>query len=536
MVSVLLVDDEYLVLQWLRETIDWTGLKAEVVGEALNGRDALAKVDKLQPDIVVTDIRLPLMDGIELTKQIRENYPAVKIILLSGYGEFDYAQQAIQYGAIDYLLKPVDNDKVIAVVKNAVCLVEKETAEAREKDELKKQVLESLPALKKNYLYDLVMGLSDNIRESEELLRIFRMKTGSCYEILLLKLDYDGAIVEDELRKLMFWQQVMDICSEIVSRNGFDKDFNLLSQDELVCILGKEAEKKYDLASKAFSISGEIREKVNELLGIMITIGISNAYEGLSSLHQCYRESQLAITGKLVRGTNSIIHIRDIALNDSIHRYPIEYERKLLNAIGNIDMESADNRLKELFDFMLESKINSIGFVQRVSTEIVTMISRLVYDMGGSLEEALGNGFNPVLEIRKLETLASFSEYIHTVISKVICYMDSKRSAKARNLIGKALEYIQENLNNDISVEEVSSVIGISNNYFSLLFKQESGTNFIDYLTTQRIQMAKKLLRNKNLKIYEICEMIGYHDAKYFSQVFKKETGLTPNDYRNSLP
>jgi len=539
MKTIFFVDDEELVLEWLHNTINWEELGIHVAGQSSNSTEALERIKECKPNILITDIYMPGINGIQMIKQLKEILPSMKVIVLSGYADFQYAQQALQYGAEDYLLKPIDNDKVIDVINRVARLLDKEMEERKERELLRKQVHESLPALKEKFLCEFLSGIYNPDYVTEEMLKSFNLDGKVSFAVILVNVDkpYEYTKENNGMNKLISFYEIKNICMEVLNEYMLDTGLTVLHQGEIVCILKyypgmpQPLEKSPD----PLRIAMEIQERVENKLKLKTTIAISNRYEGVSAICRCYEEACNAIKHKLLRGPGSIIHIQDIMPVKHVLPYPIDYERRLLNAISSRDQATAITKLEELFSYLRKENINSIAFLQRLCLEITAIAGRMAYNIGGSMEEAFGKDFNPIVGIMNCDTLDAFFSYLKNIILTLINYIDSKNISKTKSIISRAVEYIKDNFAKDISIDEIAEYIGISNNYFSLLFKQEMGVNFVDFLTSYRIEMAKKLLANKEFKVYEIGEKVGYSNSKYFSQVFKKITGMSPADYRNFI-
>lgn len=416
MLNLLLLDDEYLVRKGISETIEWHDYGIHIIGEAPDGMKGLELAIKFQPDIVITDIRMPIMDGLEFMNKLKENGLNPGVIVLSGFEDFNYARSAMQNGALAYLLKPIDNDLLIDTVKSVVSKI---MADRNTKQYLKKLENE-MPAITRQFLLDLIINDikdEEKIKEKINLLNIAEYI--SDYYFLVIKIDdYDLISKQISSDKLNYLKELIkQLISDIFINVTIFKYITInKSDDEIIIFLHIKHKdiKAMDLIKFACHA---LLTNFSKSYTYTLSIGISNLYDDFINISKAYNEAFAASKCKLLQGSSSLVHINETAF---------------------------------------------LGY---------------------------------------------------------------------RKEIRDAIKYIRNNYSKDITVELVAKDLYISPSHLMHIFKKELGKTFNECLTDYRINMAKELLLDSRYKIYEVSTSIGYGDVKYFSQIFKKATGMTPSDY-----
>ncbi|HHV98398.1 MAG TPA: response regulator [Clostridiaceae bacterium] len=531
MYKILIVDDEPVVRNGIKNTIDWNKAGFEFVGDCENGREAIEAVDALQPDVVLTDIYMPFVDGLELARYISEKFPHIKVIILTGYDDFEYAQQAVKLKVYDFLLKPITANelrKILEKVKNDLDI---EAKKAEELNKLKLQLRESMPILRERFLERLVSG---HLRagELDEKLNLFGINfSGSEFISLVVDVDEYGKLgkmqekAEDEL--LLF--AVFNISEEIVSREKRGIVFQNRNNNIVIILSGKTP---LSVKETAIRLADEIRQSVEKFLGFTITIGIGVVCSSLMDINRSYKGALSALDYRFVLGKNKVINITDMEHNNtefSLHK--MQWEKKIISLLKigtsqEID-EAVETLIKDLKASLMPVRRCYI-YIQQVITSVINTIDELGID-----ENEVFDGINPFTEVYKFKTLDEMSTWLKKLCSKAAKAILDQRSDYSKVQVERAIEYIRQNYNDtEISLNSVCKHLFISVSYFSLIFKNNTGKTFIEYLTSVRIEKAMELLRTTNLRSYEISKKVGYDDPHYFSSIFKKETGMSPTEYR----
>ena len=528
MIRVMLVDDEVIVRRGICESIEWKKYDVCIVGEASNGVAALEMLPEVAPDIVITDIRMPLMDGLEFSKRLKEQKEDVKIIILSGYEDFIYAKRALQLGANDYILKPISNEEIIA----AIIKLKEVIAEERRG---KEKITDSRFLLNKNYFHikskfirNLINHQNNLSLAKAEARKLNINLNGPNYVVFILAVEGLGRLsVEDqELQKYA----VANIAEETLLKNHFGVVASDDITNELIGILNT----KHTSSGFMDMVCRKIQENVEQFLGMTVSVGIGTGCHYLADLEESYRLARCALNYKFYTGKRSlhIYNSRQKFKDFDTYVFPIKEERKLLDCLKESKVEQLNEVMEKLFDGFTEELLEEERVRETCCRLLNTMISEIEL-MGIPMEAYIGKRINPYGEIQKLEVLSDIYKWFCDLMHQMYRSIEEHKKKKYKSIVLNGIKYMESNYQNDITLADLARAIHVSPNYFSKLFKDETEVNFSDWLNKLRIEKSLELLRRNDLKIYEIANLVGYTDYKYYSAIFKKITGLTPKQYKD---
>ena len=533
MIKVFLCEDEFVVREGIKNNIDWAGNGYEFVGEASDGELALPLIRKLEPDIVITDIKMPFMDGLELSRVIRKELPFAEIVILSGYEEFDYAKQAISIGVAQYLTKPISGDDLL-----------------RELDTLREKIIRSKEerALKEQFKKEME---ENDRRERSDLFRY--LVSGDCAVPELLqraeKLGIDLSAMWYNIVLLFTKSEHHEI--EEYSRSSVTIDEYLLEiADEMECIVFDR-----DLEGKAILIMADSEEELGRRQSALIEKfeavfkdyshvrfcgGIGKAVNRLSRLNESYEDAGCALANRFfVPDSGFFTAKRDMAQTSATEE---QFDMSTIDA-KRIDKSNVQKFLKmgnldeipfyvgEFVKSVGEDAFNSYIFRQYIAMDVFFAVSGFMEEITGGKEGA------GIAEVSKeaLGNVTSVTEYITQVIESAIRYRDSIATNRYKDIVDSAVKYIEENYaDEELSLNQLASHVNVSPNHLSTIFSQQTGKTFIKYLTEYRMDKAKEMLRCTSKRSSEISEAVGYKDPHYFSYMFKKTVGMTPTNYRGN--
>lgn len=521
MYTIVVADDEEELRKALIRRVDWESVGFTVVGEAENGVEALELVEKYEPDLLLTDIRMPFISGIELARQVREIRPATQIAFLSGFDDFSYAQQAIQYNIVSYLLKPISAAELTEELKKIREKIDEKFKEFSSQNTCggQMEILGFLMPL----LFDGFLGEAGEEKERRllaEAVSCGLMKSEENdfhYTVMITSIiDEDGEnctkrasvnaidlILKKYVKHISFYMEGRVVSLLMATQAGFDKYLHIIVED--------------------------IAQSVKRIMGLSSLIGVSRVVAGLSLLHETYVEAMNAISYSKRNGT-AVHFISDVERSED---FDIE---KMQTAIGEVEdyirggtRQELETHLNGIFDQMEQEDISPM-VANFMLMQLISAVFRIVYVVaeGEAVAELQKNmplqiqgAFEAPQEIR--------SQYIRfCVAARELITEQRKKSSTV--LCDKALEIIENRyMDQELSLVSISSEIAVSPNYLSALIKKSTGRTFIDLLTKKRIETARDLLLCSSLKIREISEKCGYSDQHYFSYCFKKYTGMSPN-------
>jgi two-component system response regulator YesN len=528
MIRLMIVDDEEEIRQGIKNTIEWEANGVQICDTAENGKEAVEKIDRLQPEIILLDIRMPVMSGLQVLEHIKACHYSTKSIILSGYDDFAYAQSALKNGASDFLLKPCLPQEILETVLKVKALVEEEKGKKELLDGLKTRFHESLPFLKQMYLTKLLKKIQRQ--------KVDFIENSALYKINLENRDISAALIridefsafaaqnsyEDaELYKFAIW----NIADEILGAKLKCEIFQLY--DDIVALInGRD---RCELSG----LLNEVKDNILKHLGLSISIGLGSACESIDTVYLSYDEAVKAIDFAFFAGPNSITEYEDIKeLISYESAYPIHEETELLNSIKSGKSSELEENIEAFFKGLSRANYSK-DVLLKSGMALLMSIYHLGIEKSIDPEEVFGNMQTTISDFLKLNSLASVKAKLYQLAYTSCEKLNNKKSSN--KVVEKALQFISNNYNKDISLETVANEVFITPSYLSLLFKQTMAENFIDYLHKVRIEKACELLKNLRYKTYEVASMVGYNDVKYFSQLFKKYTSMTPSEYKSSL-
>ncbi|MDO4306164.1 MAG: response regulator [Eubacteriales bacterium] len=533
MYRILLVDDEILVRDAIRENIDWAGIDCELVGDCQNGQEAAEFVKKHPVDIVLTDICMPYMDGMELSHFLHDNYPDIVIVIFSGFGEFEYAKKAIQYNVSEYLLKPITAMELTAVINKM-----KEKVDQRQKE---KRRLENLTRASENYrrnaqiirskAIEALVTCSRDVKESLEQLRTMGIELeASNYRVAVFDIDlYSGMYpidVEKRQESALMAFVVYNVSNEIVERESAGLAYQ--EGSNRVCVLFQGTRTK-EFSNKIRSICREIQQKVKEVIGIDLSVGIGRWVRSPEELLISHDTAAKAIQYRYLLGGCLLLDMEENQENGEISLYEtLDQLTDSLKTGKKETMELCLARMEQEIKGAFVGKSRACMYLQQIIRAIGSACDSIQTDRDETVKDM------EVL-LRKVTEQSTFQQAIGLVkeyAEKVFEELSNLNSSSGQRQALLALDYIQNNyMDPDLSLNEICSYLGISTSYFSTIFKEVTGGTFMEMLIRTRMDKAKELLKNTTLKNYEIAEKVGFSDSHYFGISFKKMTGKTPTEY-----
>ena len=524
--TVLLVDDEEEVIKIIMKKIDWEELGFSVIGYANNGVKALEMVEEFQPDVVMTDIKMPYMDGMELSGHIKEKFPVTKILLLTGFDAFEYAKEAVHLEIEEYILKPVNSMELKRVFAHLKEKLDQEISEKRNAEILQKYYLDSLPLLQANFYSTLIEG---RIHEDElpKFLEDYQLVFEGPFFCCLV-VHTSSSQVPENMNPLLLATAVQKQVQERLGERWRAKCFSYLGNTVLLAQLSNENEVS-DLTDDCDRFCGY----VGRMIGAVVTVGIGQVCSRVLDLASSYTSAREAVSYRVIYGTGKAINMKEIApqeMKKSDDTDDAELSN-LFKAIRLNDREEIEEAVESYWSHLaLQEKS-----LQQYHIEVMNLVSAL-YRFASNNEISVDEFSS---DMRKLygELLdlgpQSLKKWIMNISFAFHERLLRARSRSTQSFVSKAREYVRNNYSDeDLSLDSICEFLGVSNSYFSTIFKKETGSTFIGYLTDYRMERASRLLIETNEKSYIIAKHVGYSDPNYFSYVFKRKFGVSPSKYR----
>jgi two-component system, response regulator YesN len=538
MYKLILVDDEEYVREGIVQEVDWEQVGFEVVDRAENGREAIELIERLLPDVVVTDIMMPFMDGMQLAEWIKERYPAIKIIILTGFDEFEYAQKAIRLHIDEYVLKPFSAQEFIDVLLKVNLKIDEEISQKENVQLLQEHYHKSLPILRETFLASLISRKLSKAEIEEKLINYNVKLTGDRFVVSVLSID-NNSETKERLQSLKYSGDqelklfaVYNIAEEIVNKHQSGPIF--MFNDRVVLLAVTEGTARNTMMEQLLRGLDEIVQSIEKYLKFSVTIGVGTVRNHKTEIKYSYEDAVLALDYRQILGNNRVICIDDVEkrIVENV-RFDELQAQAIIRCIKTGTTSEMQEIVEDLFKGFVETQV-SIQDYQIYLLEILTSILKAAKDANLDLDTVFGTNFSIIAEVYKFNQLHEAKDWIINLCMKIMQSVVNERKYSYQNLIDQAKEYTQEHYQeSDISINKVCSHLHISTGYFSSIFKKEVKMTFVNYLIQIRMESAKELLRSTELKSFEIAEKVGYADPNYFSFCFRKLFGLSPKEYRN---
>lgn len=524
--KLMIADDEKWVRTAVKTLIPFDKLDVTLVCEASNGIEALELCRQHNPDILLTDIMMPGLTGLDLIKELRSCSPNIKIAVISGYSDFEYAKTAMKYGITDYLLKPVDENELLQVIERFKREIGSETMQNKAKEQEKEQYRQAVPVLFEAFLNQAVTHntmTADKIKG--EFTKYGISFTRQYYSIAIISPD-DPQSLGDRNNAEHFKQ----IVKRVMKRFLGAVTFSLSGSPDMASIINQDTTDN-EAILKAFNLCSRIFDR---RLGITVSAGLSSPTRQLGMLEQLGRQASKSLEGRFWNGPGQLhfytpkgfkeefpLHLTEEALNKITLNMKLSNIQTALSYVGGICGELNKHRDIEP-DLVRE-------FFWQIIQSVISMLNiQLPYIR----HETLMTGEQPYESIKKTYFMDQLEYFTKDIMQRIFDFYHDKNPLNNSNLVENAKKVIESNYAGDISLEQVARHVHLSPAYLSELFKKETGMSFIDYKTIVRIENAKRLINSTPLNIYEISTRVGYSDPKYFSKLFKKITGKTVFEYK----
>ncbi len=530
----MIVEDDPLICEWLATQINWNQLGFEVGYIANNGIDALQKLNEYNPDVVISDISMPKMGGIELLNSIKEYDKGPQVVFLSDESDYSHVKQGILLGAFGYILKPIDKNNLIELMKK----VFNDLTVKKQEEEKSQKIKEKIELFRERLLYDIFRGKEYPLQKFDDIV--------SEYGINLHKGAVQVAVVEignfDANSKELVKSGKFDELTEKV-RNGIlemvdgfggiscvigDMDIGTLS----VIIQPVNEIQLNEFEEISYSFFSKLLEKIKLDMNVRVTIGVGNIQQQVNEISLSYMGAKAALRHKYILGGNRVIHIKEFDFEEKQKiLYPAEREKLLTEYIMSAD-EKALQLVNNLFN---EISLGSQGALKRIAfatNQLIYNISRYIDSQYSYIKKLYDFNKFTDIDFTSFKSEEEIKDYLIYIVNDIMEVIKKYKPGHGNPIIKKACDYVLQHIDEDITLLNISDKLSLSKNYFCSLFKQETGYNFLEYVTTVKMEWAKRLLKEGNCKTYEVSDMLGYRESSYFSRLFRKHTDYSPAEYK----
>lgn len=529
--KVLVIDDEHLVRETVVHLLETFGI-SDII-EADDGHAGLQLVQEQRPDLAIVDVRMPGLGGIELLERLKQLNIQMPYVMLSGYDLFSYAQTALNLGATAYLLKPVNPDELYAVIQKV--RLDRQLQDIRSETAMRTniQLKQSMEIMRRRFIGEL--AATTQLAEGYVAGRLKELEIGFAHR--------QFAIVRIELDPVSGPASGLPSNDQALIQYGAENIACEILQQADVGVWPGDAEQGFFLLANIplsvqyprdlMSLCTEVKESIRHYLRQHATIGIGSLACTLSELPSSYEAAGKALLQRLVKGTGSVIvYERPVASPDQFKGIGFQVEQDMLLEFERGDQAAAMAIVRRMYEPFIALDFIDRASLLKLNFQLIVLLFKILERFDAEPAPLLGEELSLYEEVNQCTSIEAMLDWFGGKLALAFDALLSNRETGARKLIEKARGYIHNRYMEDLSLETVAAHVYVTPAYFSSIFKKETGKNFVDYVSHYRIDKAKQLLGSGNYKVNAVAAMTGFHNMKYFYKVFKKQTGLTPNQYK----
>lgn len=531
MYKVLLVDDEVLIREAVRDNVHWSDLGFRLMGTCRNGKEAVDAIRETPPDLLLTDIRMPHMDGIELTKYVYQNYPGIKVVIISGYDEFEYAKQAIRYKVIEYILKPISAYELSDTLTKIRQNLDYENQWLTSMKKIRGAYYNSRQILKREFLNHLILGQIMHQGIAKKMKEMDIRLSGNYFTVILIEAKDDTVFSRSSFQdnKDLALFAILNVAEEVLSQSGNGAVFQD-KESRTVVILGADGPRELDF--KSLEYCRHIKQNIDTFLKLDVVLGVGEFTEAITALDKAYQSAGDVLEYRFLSKAREIYFAKDfrnvrgeknIDMKDWISRITLAVKKNDRDCICS-ELSAFINDLQTSW---VSKKVCTIN-VQNIMMALMNLIDEIqVRD--GEIRYEMKRLQVAIYEDENLECVA---RHLEEACIKTGNALATEKDGYYQRQVMLARDYIDKHYQNaDISLNSICGYLAVSVSHFSYLFKHYTGVTFVEALTKKRIEKAKGMMENTSMKIYEVSESVGYENPQYFSSIFKRYTGKTPREY-----
>ena len=535
-IKVFLVEDEMVIRRGIKNSIDWEKEGYIFCGEASDGELAYPMIIKEKPDILITDIRMPFMDGLELCKLVKKELPNIKILILSGYDEFDYAKESIRLGVTEYLLKPISSGKLLEALNG---VSESIRREKEDKDLVRKymeEMRENTEHEKQKFFEQMIAG-NLSMADALETGKKYEMNlSAGMYNLLLFRF----TLGEENRKSGELLGEAEYAIEKLTERLEYVFEFQRGVEGWAFLLM---ADNEEQMSERVKELSKDLEEIMKNYSTIAYFGGIGQPVARLRELEESFREAERALAARFTMELNRIISVEDIRMAQNVDTLDdieitsfgeIEKTRTMLEKFLN---NGAEDEIDEFVDVYInelpEENLKSVLMRQYIIMDAYIVMMSFCEKIEGIEGEMQAQSEELKNSMKTIQTLEEIKNYIRMLLKKIIGVRDTISGRRYSDIIEIAKDQIRKTyMSDEISLNTIAAEVGMSPSYFSSIFSKEMGKTFVEYLTEIRMDRAKELLMCSSMKTSEIGYEVGYKDPHYFSYIFKKTQNCTPKEFR----
>ena len=526
MYKIMLVDDEAEVRESILLQIPWEELGFEVVADAENGEDALEKMAIQEPDVIITDIQMPFMTGLEFIEKVREEYPGKEIVIFSGFSEFEYARRAIRLGVKEYILKPVDKEELMGILRKIKSTLDQKLDRLRDIREVQQNYREQ-EALQKKMFYQEWMQKAKTKKNNTSM-------PEKCERYIPQAERWVGVFLNIRTQKTLS-ESAIYLCVEKLFQNIFAEKYHYELFPMVREIGACFALKKEQNLKELLRLLDILVKDGEKLFFFVVTTGVGTEKNEMEKIPLSLYEAREALGYRMIMGRGRTIYIQDVEPEGkNLLLFGSEEESELIRAVKFDSKEEIAEKVARLLGKMDGIRISWRQY-QNYLMELYNCLSQLIWQYHMDERRFFGYGEDGHEMLMHMKSREEIQEFFVDFCRKIRICLEEKRAEDSGKIIRTAKAYVEKNYTNpDLSVEMVCEQLNLSQSYFSTVFKKETGENYVAYVRSIRMKEAAELLNRTEDKTYVIAQKVGYTDPYYFSSVFKKTYGVSPSRFRKN--
>ena len=533
MFKLLIVEDEKWEREGLLDFLDWPSYGVEVVETAVDGIEGLEKAEKIRPDIIITDIKMPGVDGISMSKKIKALIPRVKIIILTGYDDFKLAREAIYFKADAYILKPLEEAELIPVLQRVIAECRQEKEKSLQEDRIKKQLAQNFDLAKTKFLHDLLQG-DVELYQLPERLAGFGIEITSPAEFTMMLIK----ITDTADSKLLGIDGILSMVERILPGHlVFPLPFP--KEGEIVCCLSNRSGDNALLQPFIAEIFKEIRNGPE----IQAVIGVGEPSVSLAEISPSYIQARQAVEFGIFWSSRDVIYFAQIdsmrrKFNDNFSEFLVRssnFSKQLVSAVRTANEDRWREVFREMFQYIKENRGAGPDFIINYLQNIVNDLSLFLCTFNKGSGSSKRGKQKQTMQLTGMTSLKSLETNLLAFIKNTIKTVNTKKSNPDEQIVQKVVQMIEEKYMTDLGLQVIAREVFLSPNYLGNIFKKFTGKTFNDYLCECRMEKAKELLQSPNNKVGWVASAVGIPNASYFCTIFKQTFGMAPGEYQETF-
>lgn len=532
MYKMLIVDDNNKDRRLLREMIDWHTLGITIAGEAVNGRDALSLARELEPDLVVTDIAMPVMNGVELARQVKQLLPEAKFIFISFYEDFEFARSAIDFNVCGYVVKPFRPDEILKSVYKVLNIIKSKEKQEKEARRMAEELSAAKPVLQENFYREILFGVNKNpldIEKRRSFLNI-PISLSDLIQVLCIRLEGMG--------------QSMDISSQYMTELNIRKMLEEKADESFLAILQTSASEfimlrrmKEELEEDdSFQLALTLYYSIRERFSLDAAIGISEREKKLEEVHRLYLQAQRAARSEYYGFNVPIVYYAEV---ENPRLVDVEKDigaDKLFSQVEDLLLTPDDEEIRRFLDSFIDGETSMVGsaYLRYFAGSLVNILQIILFERNIEFKNVFNDNLSVWRKLYEFNTILNLKNWLFNILLSVKQYLLDPAVTRNGKLVGEIKQWIHQHYTDPITLRDITSGVYMSAKHANAIFKSETGKSIFEYLVDFRVREAKKMLLSGDVRIYEVAQRVGYTNQSHFCLLFKQMTGMSPKEFRDA--